>query len=76
MEEEAPEAIHPAKDYWDENAKDETQNVSTIGFFHDRGDADDNLDEPVYAGNDKKNDLHQTRKAIKPFHFSCSFSLI
>lgn len=68
MEKKAPECIHPASDARDADAEDETEDVVEIRFLDKSRDTDDDFDHPVDTGDQKKDDLDQSRKTIEPFH--------
>lgn len=66
-----PEEVHPAKDRAGKrnDGKDKPQNiVGSLRALDDGGDTNDEFDDPVNAGNEKKDELNKPRKTVECFH--------
>jgi hypothetical protein len=58
MDEEAEEKVDPARDAGDADAEDEAKDVMEIRFLDESGDTDDDLNDPVDARDEEKDDLN------------------
>jgi hypothetical protein len=69
FEEQAPDNVDPSTDDRYEDTEYQTKDVGDSCLLKDRGNTDDNFDDPVDARNEQKQDLKKSRLFIEPLHF-------
>jgi hypothetical protein len=68
MEEQAPDAVNPARKDRNEYTEDQAKNVPGRRLLKHRADTHDDFNHPVNTGDEKKDDLEQTGQAVEPLH--------
>lgn len=68
LEEQDPNQVNPSEGKTEDKDADEDHNVENILVLEHCGATHDDFGDPVNSGDQKKDELYYSRKAVKCFH--------